>query len=852
MAGQLTPVEIDGAQASRHPHIRIDDPLARSIGSLLPPLNLTRSILDNTSAVVYVKDLQGLYVFVNKRFEEIFGVDAADILGRDDFRVHDPETAERLRMNDARILATGKADEVEEIIIHPRTSHSRRYISVKAPLLDAFGRPFALCGISTDVTEWRRTEERLLLGKQRYHTLVEATAAIVWSTPPSGRFESEQPSWSEFTGQSFEELAGWGWLDVVHPDDREETDRIWSEAVRGCGIYVIEHRIRRRDGVYRDMCGRAVPILAPDGTIQEWAGVHMDVTARKDVEAALHDSRQRLAAALDSSGTGTFRWDFDSDVMEWDDRMRSLMGVPASYVPRLDDIPMRIHPDDRPMLVLALGEAKLGKEPPPQEYRIQLPNGDVRWLRIQGRVFRDERGHPSYSMGGCVDVTDLKVAEEKLSHRVHHDMLTGMPNRTRLQSSMEACIAGPKAQPMFAFLLLDLDRFKEINDTFGHDCGDVVLQELRPRLRAAVPEPGLVCRLGGDEFGVLLPGATRAEAEATARAILACLQRPIFAGGRVLEVGASLGMALFPEHGRDVASLMRVADVAMYAAKRSRSGWMVYRAEQDQSCPRRLSMVGELRRAVEEGRLLLQYQPKVDLRTMLDSGAEALVRWQHPREGLLAPGVFIPIAEETGLIRPLSLWVLDRALRDRHVWARSGLDVDVAVNLGAESFQDPNLALVVADLLDCHRTPAHRLTIEVTETAMMKTPARAQAVLGALHELGVKISIDDFGTGYSSLAYLKELPVDQVKVDRSFVKDAVTNERDACIVRSVIDLGHNLGLKVVAEGVEDEATLDRLVAWGCDLAQGWLLGRPLGSEEFLQRAAGGPRSLMSDGLTAER
>ncbi|OJW10578.1 MAG: hypothetical protein BGO49_22950 [Planctomycetales bacterium 71-10] len=812
---------------------------ARGGGAAAPPadrlLDLSATILENSRAVVYVKDALGRYLFVNRRFEDVLGVRARDVLGRTDHEVHDRETADRLRANDRRVMKAGAAEEVEEIVPTAGSERPRVYVSVKEPLCDREGRPYALCGISTDVTEWRRAEEALRMEKQRYRSLVEATAAIVWSTPPCGEFRSEQPGWSEFTGQTTGELMGWGWLDAIHPEDREATRRAWSEALETQGGYMVEHRIRRRDGAYRDMCARAVAILGPDGEPCEWFGVHVDVTERRAAEAASRESRRRLAAALDASGTGTFRWDFETDAMEWDDRMRALAGVPPGYRPTGADVLSLIHPDDRPAMSRALEAVRSGEDRSPEEYRVLLPGGGVRWLRVQGRVFRDAEGGPSHSIGGCVDVTDLKLAEERLSHRVNHDMLTGLPNRSLLHSAMESLVARGAEPPRFAFLLLDLDRFKEINDTFGHDHGDAVLQEMRPRLRAAVAGPGLIARLGGDEFGILLEGAGAGEAEAAAQAVLTSLQRPVFVNGQVLEVGASVGIALFPDHGRDVASLVRVADVAMYAAKRSRAGWATYRAEQDRSCPRRLNMVGELRQAIEEGQLLLHYQPKVDLRTMLDAGVEALVRWRHPRHGMLQPCDFIPIAEETGLIRPLSLWILERALRDRLAWVEAGIDLGVAVNLAPDSLQDLDLAPVVAELLARHDAPPWRLTIEVTETAMMKNPARAQAVLTAIHAMGVRISIDDFGTGYSSLAYLKELPVDEVKVDRSFVQDASASRRDACIVRSVIDLGHNLGLKVVAEGVEDEPTLERLRGWGCDLAQGWRLGRPTSADEYRLR-----------------
>ncbi|AMV38026.1 EAL domain-containing protein [Planctomyces sp. SH-PL62] len=811
------------------PDVKEDTPswLCRSV--------LSRTILENSKAIVYVKDLEGRYVFINRQFEAMLGVSARNFLGKTDHDLYEPETAEVIRANDSRVMESGAAIEIEEVIPVPDPGGPRVYVSVKEPLFDHDGRAYALCGISTDITERKRAEEALRLGEERYRSLVEATAAIVWSAPESGEFESEQPGWSEFTGQTFEELRGRGWLHVVHPDDREETLRAWSKALRERDVYRVEHRIRRRDGVYRDMCVRGVPILAPDGTLREWMGVHVDVSDRKAVEKELRESRQRHAAAMAASGTGTYRWDFATGQVEWDDQLRALFEAPPDFPKTFEDAIGRIHPDDRPALMAAIEEGRILGAETPMEFRALLPDGGVRWLSGKGRIFLDEEGRPSYSIGGCVDVTSLKLVEERITHRANHDALTGMPNRHMLQATLESFTAAGPARERFALLLLDLDRFKEINDAFGHEHGDAVLRGLKPRLDGAVTGPGLVARLGGDEFGVLLDGAGPDEAAATAEAILASLERPFYVDGQRFEVDASIGVALFPDHGRDVATLMRVADIAMYAAKRGHSGCAVYHPEQDQCNPRRLRLIGELRRAVEEDQLLLHYQPKIDLKTMEDAGAEALVRWRHPREGILTAEAFVPLAEDTGLIRPLSLWVLDRALRDGRTLAESGVPLAIAVNIAPDNLQEPGLTASIIELLDRHGMVPGRLTIEVTEGAMMRNPARAKAVLRELHELGVRIAIDDFGTGYSSLGYLKELPVDEVKVDRSFVVDMAVSRRDACIVRSVIDLGHNLGLRVVAEGVENEATLDLLRDWGCDLVQGFHLGRPLPVADLMMR-----------------
>lgn len=427
------------------------------------------------------------------------------------------------------------------------------------------------------------------------------------------------------------------------------------------------------------------------------------------------------------------------------------------------------------------------------------------------------------------DIAERKQAEGRLAHQATHDDLTGLPNRARFQSDLEQFlgVGGP-----LALLLIDLDRFKEINDTLGHHVGDLLLRQMGPRMRDALNGRGTIARLGGDEFAILLPGADESQAVGVAELILEAVRRPIMASGHALDVGASIGVAVSPAHTREPIALLQCADVAMYSAKRSRSGYLVYADNQAARTPRRLEMIGELRRGIEQGQLLLHYQPKVDLKTRRVDGAEALARWLHPREGLLPPSRFIKIAEDTGLIKPLSLWAIQTALLQNRVWHQDGTGFPVAVNLAAEMLALPDLARVVSDLIHGSDALPAWLTLEVTESAIMTDPKQARWTLSTLRDMGVRIAIDDFGTGYSSLAYLRDLPADEVKIDRSFVRDMTASVKNACIVRSIIDLGRNLGLRVVAEGAEDLATVEMLASMDCDSVQGFYFSPPLPPLEF--------------------
>jgi diguanylate cyclase (GGDEF)-like protein len=428
-----------------------------------------------------------------------------------------------------------------------------------------------------------------------------------------------------------------------------------------------------------------------------------------------------------------------------------------------------------------------------------------------------------------------KQRADELHRRATTDELTGLANRERFRARLDERIAEAKASDeRFGVMLCDLDRFKEINDTLGHHFGDELLRDLGPRLAEVVGPNGLVSRLGGDEFAVL-PGESTSdpdELEAIARRLMACVQQPIGVDEMLLEVGVSIGIARFPRDGEDPHSLLRSADVAMYAAKEAHAGCKVYAAALDGHSVRKLSVLSEFRRALDNDEILVFYQPIMHMGGTRVHGAEALVRWQHPELGLLPPSDFMPIVEQTGLIGPMTRHVLKRAVAQCAAWRRAGQEMTVSVNLSVRNLLDPDLASLLGDLLEIYGLTPSALQLEITESMLMSDPDRSLTTLTRLSELGVGLSVDDYGTGYSSLANLRRLPIDELKIDRSFVSPMLSDESDLIIVRSTINLGHDLGLKVVAEGVEDEATLHRLGGLGCDLAQGYHFSKPLPPEAF--------------------
>ena len=500
---------------------------------------------------------------------------------------------------------------------------------------------------------------------------------------------------------------------------------------------------------------------------------------------------------------------------------------PVEWLSERDGWASHLHPEDRTRVLEEFRRSCAEGEEFVSDYRVRRRDGGVAWWQDHGRVVRGTDGRAQFVRGFVLDVTEQKM-----------DALTGLQNREALRVWLSRALlqSGRNAQPL-ALIILELDdHFQDVNNVLGHRTGDEILRLVAERLVEVVGERERISRLRGDEFGVLLPGSDLALARHVGDKILGLFERPFMVDKMPVEVGASVGIAAAPEHGQDSELLLRRADLAVQAARRRASGCVVYSPECDPYNPERLKLLGELRWAIEAGQLQLYYQPKVDLRTRTVVGVEALLRWRHPRKGLVPPGDFIPAAEEAGVIRPLTWWVLEQAVRQCAAWEKSDQGLDVAVNLSARSLHDPQLTPRITELLKAHELAPQRLQLEVTESAVMTDSARAAEILEMLDALGVRVSIDDFGTGNSSLRYLRDLPVSEIKIDKSFVlgMKGGENGRDKAIVRSTSELGHNLGLQVVAEGVEDQAALDLLCSYGCDLAQGFYIARPMPAEKLAE------------------
>ena len=469
------------------------------------------------------------------------------------------------------------------------------------------------------------------------------------------------------------------------------------------------------------------------------------------------------------------------------------------------------------------------------EVPIIRPDGERRYLEVAIKPF----GTNSQSRLVLIakDVTDRTHTKNALAHQALHDILTGLPNRTLLHDRLDHAIHDARRrQETLALLVVDLDEFKVVNDSFGHQVGDALLTQVGPRFHAALRESDTVARLGGDEFAVVLPGVDPSSAGRVAASLLKSLERPFAVEAEELLVGASVGIAVYPQHGDTAQQLLQRADIAMYAAKAALgNGYSVYAPEQEQHGANRLGQLSELRRAIEGDELFLEYQPLVSLRTGRVTSVEALVRWRHPTRGRIAPSAFIPFAEQTGLITPLTERVLEMALHDVGLWKARGHDYPVGVNLSTRNLLDPLLPERVAELLREHGVPPSSLRFEITESVLLAEPERAMVTLQQLRGIGVRFALDDFGSGYSSLSYLHRLPLEEVKIDASFIRELGSDDASgATIVGATVDLGHRLGFAVVAEGVETQEEWDRLVSLGCDIVQGFHIARPMPAQDVLR------------------
>ena len=587
------------------------------------------------------------------------------------------------------------------------------------------------------------------------------------------------------------------------------------------------------DGQHIWLSTSKAPLRNAQGETTGVLGIYKDITDRKQAEAALQRSEAELNLAQSIARVGSWNNDIATGRIEGSEEAYRMFGITPHRAVDVDTIMAVVHPDDRELLRNALREAIEGTSLE-IGFRIVV-GGETRWISARAVVERDAQGRPVTLLGTTQDVTEHKLAEDRIDFLAHFDVLTGLPNRVLLDERLKYAISMAKrSNQHIALLFIDLDRFKDINDTLGHSVGDAVLVQLAKRLQQVLREQDVVSRLGGDEFIVMLPDTEVNGVSQVVQKLLDVVAQPYQVEEYDLNLTASVGIAMYPEDGEHLEALSRSADTAMYRAKQDgRNCFRFFTSEMQARSARNLRMVNDLRHALERGQLHIVFQPQLSVSGDILIGAEALLRWQHPELGAVTPAEFIPVAEDSGMILPIGEWVMRQAVRQLKAWMADGMQpIIMAVNLSAVQFRHANLPDMVTRILEEEDLPPEYLELELTEGVAMNDPQSAIAVMDNLHERGIRMSIDDFGTGYSSLSYLKKFKVYKLKIDQSFVRDISTDPEDKAIVRTVINIAKSLGLKTIAEGVETAGQLAYLREQGCDEVQGYYFSRPLSAEQF--------------------
>jgi len=789
----------------------------------------------------------------SSRCKAIYGLPPETEMSPDLFRslVHPDDRPEVERvMNET--LETGKDYETEKRIILPDGTE-RWTIGKGKTIYNENGVPVLMAGFTLDITERKLADEALRRSKADLELALEAgrlgdwkwnivTGEITWSARCKVLY-----GLSPDTDISYERL-----LSLIHPDDREKVDTALKVAVETGADYELEKRIIWPDGSMHWTAGRARVFHDSKGQPVLMAGVTMDITKRKaaeearhKAEAALHESDERFRQMAENIQEIFWLTDAQKKQMLyvspayetiWGRSCDSLYAEPLQWIES-------VHPEDRKQVNDAVTHQAMGDYD--IEYRIIRPDGTTRHIHDRAFPIRNSSGEVYRIVGIAQDITSRKEQEAHIQYLAYHDALTGLPNRALVMNRLDQALAqAQRHKQMLAVLFIDLDRFKTINDTLGHPAGDMLLQQAGVCLTELLRDEDTVGRVGGDEFLILLPGLDTVQdvAHVTGK-IHESLSVPFKVTGHQLHITASIGISLYPRDADKAETLVKYADTALYLAKeQGRDTFRFFSPELDAKVRARLHLENDLRCAIDRDELLLHYQPQMNLSTGQLTGAEALLRWQHPAHGLVSPAEFIAIAEETGLIIPIGAWVLRRACTQARAWQLAGIaGFRISVNLSSRQLEQADIAESIYQILQDTGCDPRLLELEITESTVMNQPVEAIVKLQALHEMGIQLAMDDFGTGYSSLAYLKRFPLDRLKIDKSFVDGIPEDNDDMVIVQTIIVLARQLRLKVTAEGVETEAQQLFLKANGCDEMQGYLLSKPLLAEE-LEKLSGFPLS----------
>lgn len=662
--------------------------------------------------------------------------------------------------------------------------------------------------------------------------LIEALPNPLFFKDTEGRYLGCNRAFEEFTGRRKEDFVGKTAAEIQDSDTArlyEETDKSLMD---NPGVQRYEALVKLpRFAEPRHVQYNKATFVDAAGKVSGLVGVMVDLTDIRAAEANLRKNETQLRLALESAEMATWFWNVGEKSFQSSGGFSALFGMKGEAgIREFEQFRNAVHPEDREHIDAALKHALIYSDDFRLEMRVLWPDGSTHWIASQGQIIRNPEGRAVSLIGVAMNITERKLAEQRIAHMAQHDTLTGLPNRLLLKDRIaQAVFHAQRGRVRVAVMFIDLDRFKNINDSLGHEAGDRLLQTVAKRIRTCLREGDTVSRLGGDEFVIVLPEVHGShDVSIVAAKILETLAQPYHLHGQDLHVSASIGVALFPEDGEDADTLMRNADAAMYHAKDSgRANYQFYTEHMNVSAQRRVTLEAELRRALDRDELTLAYQPIYALANGRLVGVEALLRWRHPERGLVTPGEFISVAEESGLIHQIGEDVLRAACAQARLWQDQGLGTRLSINVSVHQLRRRAFLDQLRTVLASTSVDPGLLELEITESLIVEDASEALKTLKSLDELGVRLAIDDFGTGYSGLSYLKRFPIDTVKIDQSFIRDISVDADDAAIVRAIVAMAKSLKLSVVAEGVETGEQLAFLSSLGCDFAQGYLLGRPV-------------------------
>ena len=802
------------------------------------PIDTYRLIAENAVDPIFVTDPDGFILYANPAAGRVFGYSAQEIAGS---CLH-----ELIRSHHANGGPLPKEDYTERIAGEALRERIETFVRkdgavitmavTTTPVRMADGKQ-GMVFFVRDVTERTRALQAVEESEQRFRLITDSMPQLVWVMSPDGTITYINERFRNYVGPGLK--LGADYVAPIHPDDIPATQKALEQALRTGNDYRIEHRGRAADGSFRWFLSHGIPLKDADGKILAWYGSSTDIDDIRHAGDALRRSQEtvRLAAELTNLGL----WEFYTETGEliWDETNRRNYGVPLDEPIDYETFIARIHPEDRERVD---GVARKLTVPGSSgqfftEFRIiRLNDGAERWMKVNGESLIDQEGHTRF-VGTTLDITDIKLAEQRVRHASQRDPLTGLPNRALLFEYCEHLLAiAQRTRSNGALLFIDLDRFKPINDTYGHGVGDQVLKQVAKRLSACTRQEDIVGRLGGDEFVVALPHPDDVHGPATvARNIVERISEPYHIGDLQLHLSPSIGISLYPRHGTNLDALIKCADTAMYEAKKAgRKRYRFYNPAIDDGVDPHIQLELRLRDAVERSEFQLLYQPVMDLDSGATVGVEALLRLPMPGGETLTPAQFLPTAEAAGLINRIGEWVAQEACRQHQQWRELGLPaLNVSINVAPQQFRQRSFIRYLASSVEHSGMDPSFLQIELKESSVLEDVHETISALEEIRSIGIRVALDDFGVGYSSVRLLSSLPIDVLKIDQSFVSRIGRDAKSQVIADTVLALGRTLNLQVVGEGIESEDIFDYLRGHGCDHAQGYYFSAPLTADEFV-------------------